>query len=249
MIDFALLAFVGLLAGAMNAIAGGGTFISLPALISVGVPSVAANMTSTVALFPGAFASAYAFRKDFRAFGDASPWLLLGVSLVGGALGALLLIYTPSRAFDAIVPWLLLIGAIAFAFGRGIGDYLRARMRLGKPALLGAQLLLGVYGGYFGAAVGLMMLATWTIFGARDVKAMAAARTLIVGLTNAMAVVFFVLIGQIHWPQALVMMAAGIAGGYLGALAARVAPPEKLRVGISCLNFAMTAVVFWRTFG
>ena len=249
MLEYVFLAFVGVLAGAMNAVAGGGTFVSVPALIAAGVPSVAANMTSTVALFPGAIASAYAFRKDFRAFGDASPILLLGISVAGGAVGALLLIVTSSRAFDALVPWLLLMGAIAFAFGRQIGDWLRARVTLGKPALLIVQFLLGVYGGYFGGAVGLMMLAAWTIFGARDLIAMSAARTLIVGLTNATAVIFFVAIGTVYWTHVMVMLFAGVAGGYTGALIAKRIPVPVLRIGISCLNFAVTAAFFWKTFG
>ena len=249
MFEYVFLAFVALVAGAMNAVAGGGTFVSVPALLAVGVPSVPANMTSTIALFPGAFASAYAYRKEFRAFGDASPIALLCVSLAGGVAGALLLIYTPSRAFDAIVPWLLLIGAVAFAFGRGIGDFLRARMALGRAALLCVQFLLGVYGGYFGAAVGLMMLAVWTIFGARDIGAMSAVRTLIVGATNAIAVVFFIAIGHIYWPQALAMLVGGVIGGYAGARLASLIPPRRLRVAISCLNFIMTATVFWRAYG
>lgn len=248
MSEYLLLAFVGLVAGAMNAAAGGGTFVSVPALIAAGVPSVAANMTSTLALCPGAFASAWAFRRDFRDFGEASLPVLLGVSLFGGAAGALLLIGTSSRAFDSLVPWLLLIGSIAFAFGRQIGDFLRARLTLGKTALLVVQFLLGVYGGYFGGAVGLMMLAAWTIFGARDLVAMSASRILIVGLTNAVAVIFFVIFGTIYWPQAMVMLVAGVTGGYIGARIARVMPVHKLRLGISCLNFIMTAAIFWKTF-
>jgi uncharacterized membrane protein YfcA len=243
------LAFVALIAGAMNAVAGGGTFISLPALISAGVPSVAANMTSTLALCPGTFASAFAYRRDFRAFGDASPWLLLSVSLIGGAAGALLLIYTPSSAFDAIVPWLLLAGAVAFAFGARIGTFLRARMTLGKPALLAVQFAIGIYGGYFGAAVGLMMLAAWTIFGAKDLRAMAAVRTLAVSVTNAMAILFFIAIGQIFWREAAVMLVGGLAGGYFGARAARLLPQDKLRLVIAWMNFAMTAAMFWKTYG
>ncbi len=249
MTSYVFLALVAVVSGAMNAVAGGGTFISLPALMSVGVPSVAANMTSTLALCPGTFASAFAYRHDFRPFGDASPILLLGVSLIGGAAGALLLIYTPSSAFDAIVPWLLLTGAIAFAFGARIGDFLRARMTLGKTALVVVQFFVGVYGGYFGAAVGLMMLAVWTIFGARDLKAMAAVRTLTVSVTNAMAIVFFIFIGQIFWREAGVMLAGGVVGGYFGARAARLLPPRTLRLGIAWLNFAMTAWVFWKAYG
>jgi uncharacterized membrane protein YfcA len=246
--ELALLAFVGLFAGAMNAVAGGGTFVSLPALIAVGVPSVAANMTSTVALFPGALASAYAFRREFRPFGNVSLPVLLGVSLIGGVAGALLLINTSSRFFDVVVPWLLLFGSIAFAFGRQIGDWLRPRLTLGKMSLLTVQFVLGLYGGYFGGAVGLMMLAAWTIFGVRDLMAMSAARTLIVGATNAVAVIFFVAIGTIYWAPAMMMLIMAIVGGYVAARIVRLAPLQQLRLGIATLNFTVTAAFFWRTF-
>ena len=134
MLSLVIVALAGFLAGAMNAAAGGGTFVSLPALIAAGVPSVAANMTSTLGLCPGTFASAYAFRKDFRTFCDAPITVLIGVSLVGGALGAVLLIVTPSRAFDQIVPWLLLFGAFAFAFGRSIGRFQVIRHKFAEMA-------------------------------------------------------------------------------------------------------------------
>lgn len=238
----------GLLAGAMNAAAGGGTFVTLPALIAAGIPSVAANMTSTVAMCPGAFASAYAFRKDFRDFSDVPLRHLLAISLVGGAVGAMGLIYTPSHTLDVIIPWLLLMGAVSFAFGKQIGEWLRARMTLGRGALLFMQFLLGVYAGYFGAAVGLMMLAVWTIFGARDLPAMLSSRILIVGFSNAVAIVFFLAIGTIYWKHAMVMLVAGIIGGYFGALIARRVPVQKLRLGISIFNFAITAAFFWKTF-
>lgn len=249
MFDFILVGLAGLLAGAMNAAAGGGTFVTVPALIAAGVPSVSANMTSTVALCPGAFTSAYAFRKDFRDFSEASVTVLLVTSLVGGAVGALLLIYTPSSSFDSLIAWLMLFGSIAFAFGKQIGDWLRKRMSLGRKALLCVQFLLGVYGGYFGAAVGLITLAVWTIFGARDIVAMSASRILIVGATNAVAVLFFVALGVIAWPQCLVMMAMGVAGGYLGALIAKKVSVQSLRVGISIFNFVITAAFFWKMWG
>ncbi len=242
------IAGAGLLAGAMNAAAGGGTFVTVPALIAAGVPSVAANMTSTLAMCPGAFASAYAFRNDFRDFSDASLRSLLTVSVVGGAVGAAALIVTPTRAFDAMIPWLLLLGAVSFAFGKQIGEWLRARMTLGRTALLATQFGLGVYAGYFGAAVGLMMLAAWTIFGARDLPAMIACRILIVGVSNAVAIGFFVTLGQIYWSEAAVMLVAGVIGGAVGAVLAKKVPVPQLRLGISVFNFAITAAFFWKTF-
>jgi uncharacterized membrane protein YfcA len=246
----ALLLFgAGLLAGAMNAAAGGGSFVTFPALISAGVPSVIANATSTVALFPGSFASAYAFRQDFKRFEAVSLPTMLAVSLAGGMAGALLLIFSPASIFDGLVPWLLLFGALAFAFGRQAGVVLRRVIRLGRTSLLVAQFLLGVYGGYFGGAVGIMMMAAWSIFGMSDIRAMAAARTLLTGSLNAVAVVCFVAAGLVWWPQALLMMVAGVAGGYAGARIARRVDPDRLRAAITVFNFVITAAVFYRAYG
>jgi uncharacterized membrane protein YfcA len=248
-VSHALLLFgAGLLAGAMNAAAGGGSFVTFPALISAGVPSVIANATSTVALFPGAFASAYAFRHDFRRFDSVSLRTMLVVSVTGGVAGALLLIFSPASIFDELVPWLLLFGAVVFAFGRQAGVALRRVVRLGRSSLLATQFVLGIYGGYFGGAVGIMMMAAWSIFGLSDIRAMSAARTLLVGATNAVAVVCFVFAGLVWWPQALLMLVAAVAGGYAGARVARRVDPDRLRAAITVFNFAVTAAVFWRTY-
>jgi uncharacterized membrane protein YfcA len=244
-----LLFGAGLLAGAMNAAAGGGSFVTFPALISAGVPSVVANATSTVALFPGAFASAYAFRHDFRRFESVSLPMMLGVSVAGGVAGAFLLIFSPASIFDALVPWLLLFGALAFAFGRQAGVALRRVVRLGRTALLATQFVLGVYGGYFGGAVGMMMMAAWSVFGMSDILAMSAARTLLTGALNAVAVVCFIVAGLVWWPQALLMVVAATAGGYGGARLARRVDPVRLRTAITGFNFLVTAAVFYRTYG
>ncbi len=249
MLHIVLLFGAGLLAGAMNAAAGGGSFVTFSALISAGVPSVIANATSTVALFPGIFASAYAYRHDFRSFGTVSLRAMLAVSMAGGVAGALLLIFSPARIFDLLVPWLLLFGATVFAVGRQAGTLLRRVVRLGPAALLGAQFALGVYGGYFGGAVGIMMMAAWSLFGMSDVLTMSAARTLLVGATNGMAVVCFLVAGLIWWPQALLMLVAAVAGGYGGARLARRADPDRLRAAITVFNFLITAAIFYRTYG
>jgi uncharacterized membrane protein YfcA len=238
-----------LLAGAMNAASGGGSFVTFPALISAGVPSVIANATSTVALFPGNFASAFGFRHDFRRFEAVSLRALMAVSLAGGVAGALLLIFSPASVFDGLVPWLLLFGALAFAFGRQAGVALRRVMRLGRTSLLATQFVLGVYGGYFGGAVGIMMMAAWSVFGLSDIRAMAAARTLLTGALNSVAVVCFVIAGLVWWPQALLMLVAAVAGGYGGARLARRVDPERLRTAVTVFNFLITAAVFYRTYG
>ena len=249
MTSLLLLFVAGLVAGMMNAAAGGGSFVSFPALVFAGVPSVAANMTSTVALFPGSFASAYGYRNDFRPFEAVSLKLLLAISLVGGALGAVLLHVTSSRTFDAVVPWLLLTGTLAFAFGAPAGEWLRKRVQLGPAVMMVAQFGLGIYGGYFGGAVGIMMMATWSLLGSKDLNAMNAAKSVIVGSTNAVAVIIFVLVGTVFWTQAAVMLVAAVIGGYVGARVARKIEARKLRIGISCLNCAITAAFFWRVYG
>ncbi len=244
-----LLFGAGFLAGAMNAAAGGGSFVTLPTLVFAGVPSVAANASSTVALFPGSFASAWAYRDDFVPFELISLRKMLAVSLTGGIAGALLLLVTSASTFDRIVPWLLLVGTLAFAFGNRAGLLLRRYIRIDARLMFICQFFLGVYGGYFGGAVGIMMMATWNLFGITDIKAMNATKTLVVGATNAVAVVCFVAAGKIWWPQTLVMLSAAVLGGYVGARLARRLPPQRIRLGICIFNALITAVFFVRTFG
>jgi uncharacterized protein len=243
-----LIFLAGLLAGAMNSAAGGGSFVTLPVLTFIGVPSVIANATSTVALFPGSFASAWAYRNDFKPFEGVSLKALLAASVSGGLVGALLLLFTPSTAFDSIFPWLLLFGTLAFAFGRQAGAALRRTVRIGVPTLLVTQFLLAIYGGYFGGAVGIMALAVWSLFFIADLTALNAAKTLLVGCMNATAVACFILAGKIWWIQGSIMMVAAIVGGYLGARVARKLDPARLRLGITILTFLMTAVVFYRRY-
>ena len=190
--DWLVLGGAGFLAGAMNAVAGGGSFVSLPAMVGAGVPSLNANASSTLALLPGAFTSGFAYRANFRPFSDVSLRALFITSLAGGLFGALLLIWTPQRAFDHLLPWLLLVGSLTFAFGRQAGRWLRARVRIAPAASIALQFLLGVYGGYFGGAVGIMMMAVWSLLGATDLHVMNASRTLIVGVTNMIAAAVFV---------------------------------------------------------
>jgi uncharacterized membrane protein YfcA len=243
-----LLAIAGFLAGVMNAVAGGGTFVTFPALVFAGVPSVAANATSTVALFPGAFASAWAYREDFRPLEGMATRKLLPVSLAGGVLGATLLLLTPQATFDAVIPWLLLLGTLAFAFGRRAGVALRRTVQIGPGILTCAQLFLSVYGGYFGGAVGLLMMAVWSLFGVTDLRAMNAAKALLVGSLNAIAVTIFIAAGKVFWPQAAIMAAAAVAGGYAGARVGRRLPQGYVRAIINTVNVIMTALFFWRFF-
>jgi len=245
-----MLAGAGFVAGAMNSIAGGGTFVTLPALTFVGLPPTIANASSTVALFPGTLASSWAYRSDVRPLERVGTAGLLALSLLGGLTGALLLLYTPERLFTHVIPWLLLASTIALAWGPRVGEGLRAvGLHMGRPSLFAAQFALGIYGGYFGGAVGLMMLAVWTVFTSTDLKSMTPLRVLMVAAANGAAVVCFAVSASVRWRETLVVMAGGIAGGYIGARAGRQLPGPVVRAVVLAITIGTTAVFFIRANG
>jgi len=233
-------------AGAMNAVAGGGSFLSFPALVFSGVPSVVANATNSVALFPAALASAWAYRHDFPKMEGLSAKALLLVSVAGAIVGALLLVYTPERTFNALIPWLLLAATLLFAFGRKLTPKLKAVVHFGPGTLLAVQFLIAVYGGYFGGAMGIMMLAAYALFGLDDINSANALKTLMGGALNAVAVAVFIYAGKIEWVPALIMLASGVAGGYFGARVARGMNPNHVRAIIIAIGVTMTVVFFVR---
>lgn len=241
-----------MLAGALNSVAGGGSFISFPTLLFMGVPPIAANATNTVALWPGSVASVGAYRRELSA--QRRELLLLGsVSLVGGLLGALLLLRTPPQIFVQLLPYLLLVATLLFAFGNTLTA--RLRMRLGAPqgsswpALIGVtlfQLLIATYGGFFGGGIGILMLAALAMIGMDNIHVMNALKTLLVSLINGVAVVLFVLTGVVLWPQAVLMIIGAMLGGYGGAYYARQLDPLLVRRFVIFVGFAMTIYFFVR---
>jgi hypothetical protein len=234
----------------MNSVAGGGTFVTLPALTLAGLPPTVANASSTVALFPATLASSWAYRDDVQPLEGVGTGGLLTARLAGGLTGALLLLSTPERAFTLIVPWLLLAATIALASGARLGQALRSvGLRMGRRSLLIAQFVLGIYGGYFGGAVGLMILAVWTLFTRIELQSMTPLRILMVAAANGVAVICFALSGNIHWRETLVVMAGGIAGGYLGAHAGRRLPASVVRALILAITIVTTAGFFLRANG
>ncbi len=240
-----ILLAAGFLAGAMNALAGGGSFVTLPVLIAVGVPSVAANASSTVALYPGGLASAWVYRKALARVVGASVTAMLVTTVVGGLVGAVLLLHTPSSAFDVALPWLLLVATLALAFGpaiqqRWVGYFPAA------PIVLPTQFLLGIYGGYFGGAVGLMMMAVWSLLEKTDIKALNGTRTVMVSAANGAAVLWFAAAGAVHWREALILGAAALLGGYGGAQLARRLDARVVRGATIALASAMTILFFVR---
>src|SRR6478672_11856548 len=154
--NIALTLTAGIIGGAMNALAGGGTFATLPALITLGLPANIANATSNVALLPGAGASAWTFRQELEPLGGIPIRTLALITFIGGLIGSILLVLTPTRAFDLIIPWLLLFAFFVMAFGRAASAWLNQRVSIGPATLKTAQALLGIYGGYFGGGVGLI---------------------------------------------------------------------------------------------
>jgi uncharacterized protein len=238
----------GLVGAAMNALAGGGSFVTLPALIATGVPSVQANASSTVALWPGGAASAWTYHEQFGSVCGVAPRPMLGVTLTGGLAGSLLLLWTPSSAFDVILPWLLLLATLALALGRRLGAELRGRLCGRASPVLTVQFALGVYGGYFGGAVGLMMVAAWSLLGEGEIKALNGPRTLLVAIANSVAVLVFIVAGAVRWPQTLTMLAGGLIGGTLGARLGRLAPPRLTRVLTLCWTIAVTCIFFARAY-
>lgn len=248
MVHLLLLSGAGLLAGAMNALAGGGSFVSLPALIAVGVPSVQANASSTVALYPGGLASAWTYHERWGSVCGIGIGRMMAMTLAGGLAGSLLLLSTPVSAFTLILPWLLLLATLALAFGRRVGTALRGRLRARSSPVLLMQFALGVYGGYFGGAVGLMMVALWCLLGEGDVKALSAPRTLLVSAANTIAVLAFVLARAVWWPQTLALLAGGLIGGYAGARLGRVLPAGLVRALTLCCTAGITIAFFARTY-
>lgn len=244
----AMLAAAGFMAGAMNALTGGGSFVSLPAFIAAGLPSVEANASNTVALYPGGAASSWVYRDGLKRVEGLPLVPSIVLTLIGGLAGALLLLWTPSSVFDRILPWLLLFATILLTFGPRLGALLRARFTAGPVTILPIQFLIGVYGGYFGGAVGLMMLAAWSLITTADIKLLNPMRMLLVTVANTIAVVCFVALGGVWWTQTLVLGAGAILGGYGGAHLGKRLPARAIRIITLTVAYAITAAFFWRAY-
>lgn len=244
-----LIAAGGLIAGAMNALAGGGSFVTLPVLLATGMPSVAANATSTVALWPGGLASAVVYRGGLRPIAGVRPRTMLAISITGGAIGAGLLLSTPERLFDRLLPWLALLATLALALAPRIGPWMQARLGpRGTPLLLAGQLLLGIYGGYYGGAVGLMMAALWSLIDSADLKALAGSRVVMGTAANAAAILCFALAGIVAWGTALLLGGGALAGGYAGAALGKRLPLPLVRAVTLALCVAITIAFFIRAY-
>ena len=249
MISLLLLCAAGLLAGTMNALAGGGSFVSLPAMIAAGVPSVPANASNTVALYPGQLASVLIYRDGLGEVPGLPLRAALVVTMIGGLIGALLLLWTPPSLFDRALPWLLLAATLMLAAGPRLGPALQARWQLRPAVIIAVQFVLGIYGGYFGGAVGLMMLAAWSLIAETDVKLLNAPRTLLVTATNTIALICFIAAGAIHWPETLALGLGAAIGGTLGAMLGKWLPSGAVRLTTLALAVFITTAFFVRAYG
>jgi uncharacterized membrane protein YfcA len=210
------------------------------------LPSVAANASSTVALYPGGIASVWVYRAGLSEVGGVPVRPMLAITLVGGLIGSLLLLWTPSRLFDQILPWLLLTATLAIIFSRRIAPWLQHHVRIGKGLILFIQFLLGVYGGYFGGAVGLMMIAAWSVLTDIDLKTLNPPRTLMVAAANSVAILCFAIAGIVWWKETLILGTAAIAGGYFGAQLGRRLDPAHIRLATIVTAIGITAAFFLR---
>jgi uncharacterized protein len=251
----ALLLFAAaLLAGGLNSVAGGGSFIAFPTLVFTGVPEIPANATTTVALWPGVGASAGAYRKELA--GQRERLLLLApVSLVGGILGALLLLHTPPVTFRLLIPVLLLLATLLFAFGGRLATALRRRMgaeraasRLVTTGVVVLQFVIAIYGGFFGGGIGILMLASLALMGMENLHEMNGVKTVLAGAINGVAVITFIVAGAVFWPQVLVMIVGSVGGGYGGASLARRLPTAAVRTSVITVGLAMTLLFVVRLF-
>jgi uncharacterized protein len=249
-----------LVAGAINSVAGGGSFITFPALIFVGIAPIPANATNTAAVWPGTVASTVAYRKAFtaQAWRMLPPLIITGIA--GGVLGARILLMTPQATFMRIVPWLLLGATLLFVFSGPITGWIRRRANLksgdepggsrGPRSLLAGvlflELLVSIYVGYFGAGTGILFLSLLALMGMEDIHAMNGMKTLLVSIVNGVALVTFVFARVIVWPQALLMTVGALAGGYGGAYVAQKMNPQHVRWLVIVIGFGMSAYFFIR---
>lgn len=237
------------IAGGLNAVAGGGSFITFPALIFTGVPPIVANATNNTAMWVAALASARAYRHNLGI--KRQIFLLLcGISLIGGIIGSLALLYTSADVFKRLIPYLLLLATLVFTFSDAFRKWLQFQTQNSSPDsvplfnLVLAQLAIAIYGGFFGAGIGILMLATLSFLGIKNIHTMNAFKTFLGSCINGIAIIPFIFAGAIDWQQAILMSIGGSLGGYLSANYARKLEPQLIRRFVIIVAFSMTIYFF-----
>lgn len=247
MLEIIVLIIAGFAAGALNAVAGGGTFISFPALVWVGIPPVMANATATLTALPGYIGSAWAFRRDMQAEGAVGLKPKLGIAAIGGIIGALLLTVTSDEAFVGLVPWLLLIATAVFAAGPWLVPMLSGGAGLGFVGAVVVLMIVSIYGGYFNGGLGIMLLAAFGLMGFKNLHGMNGLKNVLSALLSLVSAITLALAGLIAWKSALVLALATTAGGYVGAAYARkITNMTLLRAGIVAVGLIMAILFFMK---
>ena len=247
LLQIAVLAAAGFAAGTVNAIAGGGTFLTFAALVFSGLPTLDANATSAVALTPANLASVAAYRSEVRTyFRDMIPFSIIG--LIGGGIGAVLLIWLGDKGFRPLVPWLLLLATLLFAFSAQlrafVAPFSQGSHGGAKVVAYAVMSIVSIYGGFFGAGVGIMMLAALAIIESGDFHKANATKILVAFLIQVVSAGLLIAGGLVHWPQALVTIASSALGGYYGVTLARLVPEKIIRAAVVTVGAVLTLIFF-----
>lgn len=247
MITYLILLAAAVLGGATNALAGGGTFLTFPALLFAGIAPVQANATASLVLLPGAFASVWVYRDTIRKIESSFLLWMSAASLVGSVIGSILLLSTSNSTFSDLVPWLLLIATAVFTAAPWLRKFAMKRQAHGNPSLtwlLAGQVIISAYGGYFGAGMGVLMIALYLVATNLDVHSASGIRMLCSCAINALAVIIFAWRGALVYRVGVPMLIAGVIGGYLGAIAVKRLDPKHARIAILTYAWALTAWFF-----
>jgi uncharacterized protein len=234
------------LGGALNSLAGGGTLVTFPALLFAGLNPIDANASSVVALFSGTFAGAWAYRRNILAVAEFSVLGLFVLSLAGGLIGALLLLWTPATIFAALVPWLILFATIVFAIGNFAPVEAIQRIQLGPRSALVALFIIAIYGGYFGGGIGFLILAAFTLVGMRDINAMNGLKMGLVGVMTVTAILAFIVANVVRWPETLPMLVSSAVGSYMAAHWAQRLDQRLIKGFVVVLGAGLTIYFAWR---
>ena len=234
------------LGGALNSLAGGGSLVTFPALLFAGLNPIDANASSVVALFSGTFTGAWAYRRNILAVAEFSVIGLFVLSLVGGLIGALLLLWTPATIFAALVPWLILFATIVFAVGNFAPVETIQRIQLGPRSALTALFIIAIYGGYFGGGIGFLILAAFTLVGMRDINAMNGLKMGLVGVMTVTAILAFIVANVVRWPETLPMLVSSAVGSYMAAHWAQRLDQRLIKGFVVVLGAGLTIYFAWR---
>lgn len=248
MLDYVIITVAAFLAGVLNTIAGGGTFLTFPALVFTGLPPVAANATSAVAVFPGYLGGVAGFRREVGAFDRKRLVSITLFTAIGGLVGSLLLLISSNEAFSLVIPFLLLGATLVFAFGPRLREWAEGHARQIAPDGKIGTVLVSIYGGYFNGGLGIVLLALFSLWGMKDLNQMNGLKTWLSFVLSAVSVAAFAIAGIVAWPQAIAMMVAATIGGYAGAPLARALPAVAVRTIIVAVGLTMSAIFFYRLF-